>query len=211
MSSGSASVGRSKRCATTIWKHSPSRIASFACSTAFWCMPRVRAETCSGRRAAVDRGHHRRGRARQRRGHRVEPADRLVVAGAGRPPRSGLGRQIAFATSSAEPVKWSSTTRSVASIMPRSGTCRSSTAARAAVSNRRTMSYARKPTKPAGQRRQVLAGLRRLRRGERRDRRPQHLDRVAVVGTPARRRTEPLARHRRRSVSVATLRTPMKE
>ena len=39
MSSGSASVCRSKRCATTIWKHSPSRIASLAASTAFGCSP----------------------------------------------------------------------------------------------------------------------------------------------------------------------------
>src|SRR5215469_14633915 len=39
MSRGSASVGRSNRCATTIWKHSPARIASLADSTALGCRP----------------------------------------------------------------------------------------------------------------------------------------------------------------------------
>jgi hypothetical protein len=42
-------VARSKRCATTIWKHSPARIASLAASTAFWYSPgAVRLTTSPG-------------------------------------------------------------------------------------------------------------------------------------------------------------------
>ncbi len=40
---------RSNRWPTTIWKHSPARIASLACSTAFWyCPAGVRLTTSPG-------------------------------------------------------------------------------------------------------------------------------------------------------------------
>ena len=83
MSSGSASVGRSNRCATTIWKHSPARIASLADSTALGYSPSGVRETKRPDPGLVHSGHHRRGRPGQRGRHRVEAADRLVVGGGG--------------------------------------------------------------------------------------------------------------------------------